>query len=70
MKNKNLVKFGARLKELRNSQKKTQDFMGEFLGCTKSNYQKMEYGKVNVPATTLITLADYFGESEYYQLVL
>lgn len=68
MKNENLVKFGARLKELRHSQRKTQEFMGELLGCTISNYQKMEYGKVNAPATTIIFLADYFGVSTDYLL--
>ncbi len=68
MKNEKLVVFGKRLKELRISAKRTQPEMGKYLGCTTSNYQKMEYGKVNVPATTLIALADYFGVSADYLL--
>lgn len=53
--------FGQRLKVLREQKGKTQQEMGELLGCSASNYQKMEYGLVNVPATTLMTLADFFG---------
>ena len=30
------------------------------------HYQKIEYGQVNVPATTLCALADYFGVSTDY----
>lgn len=63
-----LIKFGARLKELRNSVGKTQEFMGKLLNCTASNYQKIEYGEINAPATTLITLAEYFGVSVEYLL--
>ena len=40
--------------------------MAEFLGCTDRNYQKMEYGEINVPALTLIKLADYFDVSLDY----
>ena len=32
------------------------------------HYQKIEYGQVNVPATTLCALADYFGVSTDYLL--
>ena len=35
--------------------------MAELLDCTEQHYQKIEYGKVNVPAATVIFLADYFG---------
>lgn len=35
--------------------------MGELLGCSDRNYQRIEYGETNVPATTLMVLADYFG---------
>ena len=34
------------------------------------HYQKIEYGQVNVPATTLCALADYFGVSTDYLLGL
>ena len=35
--------------------------MAEILDCTEQHYQRIEYGKVNVSATTVIFLADYFG---------
>ena len=63
-----LKKFGKRLKELRKAEKKTQKDMALFLNCTPSNFQKMEYGQVNVPITTLIALADYFGVTTDYLL--
>ena len=44
--------------------------MAEYLGCTASNYQKMEYGQVNVSATTLIALAEQFRVSTDYLLGL
>lgn len=68
MKGQNLIVFGKRLKELRLSAKQTQRDMGELLGCTISNYQKMEYGEINIPITSLIILADYFGVTTDYLL--
>lgn len=65
-----LKKFAGRLKLLRQEKHVTQKFMGELLGCTASNYQKMEYGEVNIPITSLIILADYFGVSTDYLLGL
>ena len=56
-----LTAFAARLKALRRERKQTQKDMAALLGCTVSNYQKMEYGQVNIPITTLMALADYFG---------
>ena len=32
------------------------------------HYQRIEYGKVNLPATTLLFLADYFGVTTDYLL--
>ena len=63
-----LTSFAARLKALRRQKKQTQKDMAALLGCTVSNYQKIEYGQVNIPITTLITLADYFGVSADYLL--
>lgn len=68
MKNEKLVVFGKRLKELRLSVKQTQRSMGELLECTISNYQKIEYGEINIPITSLMTLADYFGVTTDYLL--
>ena len=56
------------LKTLRKEHKQTQKDMAELLGCTERHYQKIEYGKVNLPATTLILLADHFGVTTDYLL--
>ena len=61
-----MLPFGRRLKELRVEKKIKQKEMAEFLGCTDRNYQKMEYGEINVPGLTLIKLADYFNVSLDY----
>ena len=57
---KPMIVFGQRLKALRQEKGLKQKEMAEFLGCTDRNYQKMEYGDINVPALTLIKLADFF----------
>lgn len=58
--------FGMRLRELRKEKQMTQVEMARFLGCTDRNYQKMEYGDINVPGATLIKLADFFQVSLDY----
>ena len=58
--------FGQRLKELRQEKRLKQKEMAVFLGCTDRNYQKMEYGDINVPALTLMKLADFFDVSLDY----
>ena len=63
-----LTAFAARLTALRRERKQTQKDMAALLGCTVSNYQKMEYGQVNIPITTLMALADYFGVTTDYLL--
>ena len=63
-----LPAFAARLRALRRQKKQTQKDMAALLGCTVSNYQKMEYGQVNIPITTLMALADYFSVSTDYLL--
>lgn len=57
-----------RLKPLRKSKGLTQKEMAALLGCTDRHYQKIEYGEVNLPSTTLIFLADYFGVTTDYLL--
>ena len=61
-----MLPFGERLKELRRENGLKQKQLAELLGCTDRNVQKMEYGEVNVPALTLIKLADYFQVSLDY----
>lgn len=60
--------FANRLKALRKEKRLKQSDMGTFLGCTSRNYQRLEYGEINVPATTLMVLADYFGVTTDYLL--
>ena len=60
--------LAERLKPLRKAKKMTQVEMAEFLGITHRHYQKIEYGQINVPATTLIALADYFHVTTDYLL--
>ena len=47
---------------------RTQKDMAELLGVTERHYQKIEYGHINVSATTLILLADYFHVTTDYLL--
>ena len=60
--------MGTRLKELRKEIRLRQEEMAELLEITPPHYQKIEYGKVNISALTLCTLADYFGVSTDYLL--
>lgn len=60
--------FRKNLKLLRKEKKLTQKQMAELLDCTEQHYQRIEYGKINVPATTVIFLADYFGVNADYLL--
>lgn len=65
-----LLTFRQRLHALRLKEQVTQKAMAEFLECTAGNYQKMEYGQVNVSATTPIALAERFHVSMDYLLEL
>ena len=65
-----LPSFAERLKPLRKAKKVTQKQMAELLNCTEQHYQKIEYGNVNVPATTVSFLAEYFGVTADYLLGL
>lgn len=58
--------FAERLKQLRTNRKMRQVDMAEILKCTERHYQKIEYGKVNLPTLDLIALADYFDVSLDY----
>lgn len=63
-----LDQFAQRLREMREEAGLTQKDMAEILGCTHSHYQKIEYGKVNIPTTTLAFAADHFHVSADYLL--
>lgn len=61
-----MEKFAERLKLLRKQGKVTQVNMAAYLNCTEQHYQRIEYGKVNIPTLDLIALADYFDVSLDY----
>lgn len=63
-----LASFAERLKPLRKEKKRTQKQMSDLLRCTERHYQKIEYGQINVSATMLMELADYFGVTTDYLL--
>ena len=56
-----MVNFSERLKMLRREKNLRQSDMSDFLKCTKQHYQRIEYGKINLPTLDLIALADYFN---------
>lgn len=60
--------FGERLRALRDERHLRQADMAEVLQITLVHYQRMEYGKVNVPSLTLCFLADYFSVTTDYLL--
>lgn len=63
-----LIELGLRLKALRKSKGMKQTDMAKLLGITDRNYQRYEYGEVNVSATALKFFADFFGVSADYLL--
>ena len=42
--------------------------MADIMGMTDRQYQRYEYGMINVPATTLNFFADFFGVTADYLL--
>lgn len=63
-----LQTLAERVRDLRKQNGLTQKNMAEILGCTPSHYQKIEYGQINIPTTTLAFFADYFNVSADYLL--
>lgn len=61
-----MLPCGQRLKALRKEKNLRQKDVAELISCTERNYQKMEYGEVNIPSLTLIKLADYYDVSLDY----
>ena len=60
--------LSVRLKALRQEKGLKQVEMDAFLECTEGHYQKIEYGKINLPTLTLIKLADFFDVTTDYLL--
>ena len=63
-----LPSLAERLKPLRKEKNCTQKQMADLLNCTERHYQKIEYGPINLPSTSVILLADFFGVSTDYLL--
>ena len=63
-----LVGLGKRLKALRKEKGLKQIDMANIMEMTDRQYQRYEYGMVNVPATTLNFFADFFGVTTDYLL--
>jgi len=63
-----MIYNNLRLKELRItlSPKPTQTDLANFLGIKLRTYQDYEAGKVDIPSSKLIALADYFQVSIDY----
>lgn len=58
--------FSQRLKALRKSKKFKQSDVAALLNVTVRHYQEIEYGKIDIPTSKLIALADYFDVSLDY----
>lgn len=60
--------LGNRLRVLREAKGLTQREMAEMLEIQIRRYQRFEYGEVNMPLSTLIFFADFFGVTTDYLL--
>ena len=60
---KNLIKFGLHVKNIRESLKLSQDQVAANSNLTKSNISMIESGKRNLAFTTLIELAKGLGKT-------
>ena len=60
--------LGKHIQELRTQKGKTQKEMAQMLEMTLRNYQRIEYGQINLQALTLCFLADYFEVTTDYLL--
>lgn len=58
--------FSERVKTLRKEIKAKQSDLAKLLDVTVRHYQQIEYGKVDLPTSKLIALADYFDVSIDY----
>ncbi len=53
--------IGARLRELRKAHKESQTDIGDVLGVSYAQVQKIELGTNRITATALLSLAQHFG---------
>lgn len=59
-------KFSERLKSLRKAKNLKQTEVAVLLNVTVRHYQDIEYGKIDIPTSKLVFLADYFDVSIDY----
>lgn len=60
--------LGERLKTLRMERGEKQRELAELLDMTLRNYQRFEHGEIDIPASTLSFLADYYHVTVDYLL--
>jgi transcriptional regulator with XRE-family HTH domain len=61
-----MLELGNKLKVLRKNNKLTQAYMANLLNITSRHYQDIEYGKIDLPLSKAIKLADFFNVSLDY----
>ena len=59
--NELLIKFGKRLKELRESKKLSQQELANLCDIEHSQISRIELGKINTSISTLFLIADTLG---------
>lgn len=55
-----------RLKDLREDHDLKQEDAAKILDISQTNYSKYELGKISIPISSLITLADFYNTSVDY----
>lgn len=63
-----MTEFGARLKELRNDKKVSQQQLGLEIRCSQSVISDWENGNAEPTASAIVAVAEYFGVSTDYLL--
>lgn len=61
-----MERYPVRLSELRKLRGLKQSDIAKLVARTERHYQDMEYGKINMPMSTLIKLADFYDVSIDY----
>lgn len=59
-----------RLKDLREDRDLNQEDIAKILNISQTNYSKYELGKINIPVSSLIILANFYNTSIDYLLGL
>lgn len=63
-----MLPYYKRIRDLREDHDLTQTQMGIILSCSQRVYSNYERGDIDIPTTTLINIANYFGVSVDYLL--